>query len=252
MSETKPNYNDEQYNHEFNTNRNQYENSFGQPSYLPANYDYQRKHTDDFYADDSSSNAGSFLFGALVGGVIGAAAALFLTPKSGSEMREDFSVQAGQIKDKSIEISVVAKDKATELTSVAKEKTGEISKTLQEQSGQIVEKVKSMKSKMPIPMDDGTVSSEGEEAVEFIEEKEAQLMNALDKGKEKVADTLDKGKEKVAETLDKSKEKVTETLDNSKKQVEKSADSAKNVVKEETNKNNTKTNSKSISNTKSN
>lgn len=234
MSQTKPNYNDEQYNHEFNTKKNQYENSFGQPSYLPANYDYQRKQTDDFYNDDSSSNAGSFLFGALVGGVIGAAAALFLTPKSGSEMREDFSAQAGQIKDKSIEISAVAKDKATEFTSVAKEKTGEISKTLQEQSGQIVEKVKSMKSKMPIPMDDGTVSSEGEEAVEFIEEKEAQLTN-----------TLEKGKEKVADTLDKSKEKVVKTLDNSKNHVEKTADTAKKVVKKETN---TKDNSNSNSN----
>lgn len=226
MSESKPNYNDEQFNHEFNANRNQYENSFGQPSYLPANYDYQRKHTDDFYADDSNSNAGSFLFGALVGGVIGAAAALFLTPKSGSEMREDFSVQAGQIKDKSIEISAVAKDKATEFTSVAKEKTGEISKTLQEQSGQIVEKVKSMKSKMPIPMDDGTVSSEGEEAIEYIDEKAKKLTDSLDKGKEKITDTLDMSKEKIANSVDKGKEKV-----------EKSADSAKKVVKQETNSN---------------
>lgn len=147
----------------------QYENSFGEQSYLPVSYDYDRHHTDSFYEDQDSSSTGSFLLGALVGGIIGAATALFLAPKSGSEMRVDFSTQAAQLKDKSIEISSVAKEKATEFTSVAKEKTGELSKTIQEQSEQLVEKVKSMKSKTSVPMDDGTASSEGEEAMEFID-----------------------------------------------------------------------------------
>ncbi|WP_342505465.1 YtxH domain-containing protein [Sporosarcina sp. FSL K6-2383] len=156
------------YNHEYNAEKNQYENSFGEPSYLPVSYESDRSYTDSFYEEKGSSSAGSFLCGALVGGIIGAATALFLTPKSGSEMRVDFTTQAGQLKDKSIEISTVAKEKATELTSVAKEKTGELSKTIQEQSEQLVEKVKSMKSKTSVPMDDGTASSEGEEATDFI------------------------------------------------------------------------------------
>lgn len=180
QSKEKPNYNDSQYNHEYEGNKPKYENSFGEQSYLPANYDYDRKYTESFYEDRDSAGAGSFLFGALVGGVIGAAAALFLAPKTGSEMRGDFSSQAGQLKDKSIELSSVAKQKATEFTSaakektsdftsVAKEKTGELTKTIQEQSGQLVDKVKTMTSKTSAPMDDGTVSSEGEEAINFVE-----------------------------------------------------------------------------------
>lgn len=157
------------YNHEYNAEKNQYENSFGEPSYLPVSYDSDRNYTDSFYEEKGSSPAGSFLCGALVGGIIGAATALFLTPKSGSEMRVDFTTQAVQLKDKSIEISSVAKEKATELTSVAKEKTGELSKTIQEQSENLVEKVKSMKSKTSVPMDDGTASSEGEESMDFID-----------------------------------------------------------------------------------
>lgn len=188
MSEqtTKPNYNDSQYN------PGQYKNTFGDaPSYLPTNYQYDRSRTDSFYDQNDGSGAGSFLFGALVGGVIGAAAALFLAPKTGSEMREDFSAQAGQLKDKSIELSSVAKQKATELTSAAKEKTGGLTKTIQEQSGQLVDKVKTMASKTAAPMDDGTASSEGEEAIEYVQA------------------TIEKGKDTLTATGEALKDAVT-------------------------------------------
>ncbi|MBE1554361.1 YtxH domain-containing protein [Sporosarcina limicola] len=193
-----PNYNNPQCNHEYNAGNKQYENSYGEPSYLPANYDYQA-YTDSFYEDNKGSGAGSFLFGALVGGVIGAAAALFLAPKSGSEMREDLTAQAIQLKDKSIELSTVAKEKAVEFTSVAKVKTGELSKSIQEQSGQLVEKVKSMKPKNSVPMDDGTASSEGEEAMDFIESATLKIGDTLEKGTEMVTSTAEALKKAVVE-----------------------------------------------------
>ncbi|WP_262173552.1 YtxH domain-containing protein [Saccharococcus sp. Marseille-Q5394] len=161
----KPNYNDAHFDHQYYGNQ-EYKNTFGEPSHLPVNYPY-RSNTDDFY-DDDDTGAGSFLLGALVGGVIGAAAALFLAPKTGREMRDDFSEQAVNLKNKGIELSAVAKDKATEITSVAKEKTDGLTKSIQEQSGQIVDKVKSMANKTSVPMDDGTASSEGEEAIDFV------------------------------------------------------------------------------------
>ncbi|GEN82178.1 hypothetical protein SLU01_04900 [Sporosarcina luteola] len=173
----KPNYNDTTYDHQYYGGQD-YKNTFGEPSHLPVNYPY-RSNTDDFY-DNDSSGAGSFLLGALVGGVVGAAAALFLAPKTGKEMRGDLSEQAIQIKNKSIELSAVAKDKATELSSVAKEKTDGLTKTIQEQSEQIVDKVKSMANKTSIPMDDGTVSSEGEEAIDFVESKTEENKEAAE------------------------------------------------------------------------
>ena len=154
-------------NNNMTRNNQQYENQYGQESYLPNNYNY-REYTDSFY-DEEDSTAGSFVCGAIVGGIIGAAAALFLAPKTGKEMRDDFSTQAVQLKDKSIELSSVAKEKATELTAVAKDKTDEVTKTIQEQSGQLVDKVKSLRTQTSAPMDDGTASSEGEEATEFVE-----------------------------------------------------------------------------------
>ena len=208
-NKVKSNYNDPQYNQ----GGQGYENAYGQPSYLPANYDYNKNYTDSFYDENESSGAGSFLVGALVGGVIGAAAALFLAPKTGSEMRGNLTTQAAQLKDKSIEISSVAKVKATELTSVAKEKTGELSKTIQEQSGQFVDKVKSMKSKTSMPMDDGTASSEGEESTEYIDTAKTKIENAIEAGEESVTATAEAIKKAVVGKANNAKEATTGNSD---------------------------------------
>ncbi len=61
----KPNYNNPTYNQQYDNGNKQYENSFGEPSYLPVSYEYDRKYTNSFYEENDSSAAGSFLFGAL-------------------------------------------------------------------------------------------------------------------------------------------------------------------------------------------
>jgi gas vesicle protein len=152
MSNYKPNYNEAQYNHEFYNNK-----SKQTEAYLPQAYEYQNGNRDSLYSNDEV-NSKDFVIGALVGGIIGAAAALFLAPKTGRELRENVSSQAMQLKDKTVDLS-----------STAKEKTTHLSTQLKEQSGQIVEKVKGMKSKSSAPMDDGTASSEGEEPLDFLE-----------------------------------------------------------------------------------
>ncbi|MGN7410478.1 YtxH domain-containing protein [Sporosarcina sp. SAFN-010] len=187
------NYNKPNQTNEFTSN-DMYENSYGEPSQLPMNYNYFPTDTDSFYEEDSSGS-GSFLVGALVGGVIGAAAALFLAPKTGKEMRDDFSTQAVQFKNKSIELSSTAKDKAVDLTATAKDKAADLSSTAKEKATQIsavakeksedlkknvqdqTGKVKSMTSKKTAPMDDGTASSEGEEPIVNKEDKGASKMS---------------------------------------------------------------------------
>lgn len=203
-----------------------YENAVAEPTYLPSKYAH-KGYTDTFYNEKEDSGAGSFLFGAVVGGVIGAAAALFLAPKTGKEMRDDLSTQAGQIKDKSIELSAIAKekaneygsvakdkateysaiakDKATEFTATAKEKTEEVTKTIQEQSGQIADKVKSLKNNVNMPTDDGTASSEGEEAVEFVEEAKEQVQEKAEKVEENITATAEALKEAIVEKTEKKK-----------------------------------------------
>ena len=109
------------------------------------------------YGEEETVNIKDFVIGALVGGIVGAAAGLLLAPKAGRELRDDVAHQAVNLKDKSMELS-----------STAKEKTTQLSQQLKEQSTQLVDKVKSKSSKAPTVFDDGTVSSEGEEPLDHV------------------------------------------------------------------------------------
>ncbi|TKI72237.1 YtxH domain-containing protein [Lysinibacillus mangiferihumi] len=129
--------------------------------------------------EEERVNMKDFVIGALVGGIVGAAAGLLLAPKSGKDLRSDVAVQAVNLKDKSADFSSTAKDKTVQL-----------SKQIQEQSSQLVEKVKTLKSaKAPTVFDDGTVSFEGEEPLdEFIdgvEVKQEDVVEATEQTVEK-------------------------------------------------------------------
>ena len=105
MTQYKPNYNEAKYNREFYTNK-----SDQTESYLPeqVNYSGQQQH-DPIYKSNDEVNSKDFLIGALVGGIIGAATALFLAPKSGAELRDDVTTQATHLKEKTVDLSSTAK-----------------------------------------------------------------------------------------------------------------------------------------------
>lgn len=144
----KPNYGESRKNTEYYDNEASYATQ-GETFYAPQNYNAHA----DIYREESASK--DFLLGALVGGIIGAATALLLAPKSGTELRGTISEQATTLKDKSADLSQTAKDK-----------TSELSKKVSDQSNQLLSKVK--KTQTP-PMDDGTASSEGEEEIDVLE-----------------------------------------------------------------------------------
>lgn len=153
MTTQKPNYNE--------VKEQQLESSLPQ-LYQPQESIYEEERV----------NMKDFVIGALVGGIVGAAAGLLLAPKSGKDLRSDVAVQAVNLKDKSADFSTTAKDKTVQL-----------SKQIQEQSTQLVEKVKTLKSaKAPTVFDDGTVSFEGEEPLEdFIPSEEPKAEDAIEK-----------------------------------------------------------------------
>jgi len=148
----KPNYSEATYNQDYYANQAIHDK---QAMYPPVPYYNEAR--DSLYREEEVSGK-DFIVGVLIGGIIGAATALLLAPKTGTELRGNISSQAVQIKDKTKDFSSTAIDK-----------TSHLSKQLQEQSGQLVDKVKSIKPKQSSPLDDGTVSSEGEEPMEFME-----------------------------------------------------------------------------------
>ena len=121
------------------------------------------------YGEESSVNMKDFIIGALVGGIVGAAAGLLLAPKAGSELRGDVAHQAVNIKEKSVELSQQLKDQSTHL----------------------VDKVKSKTSKAPTVFDDGTVSSEGEEPLDEVVSAVEEVITEATEGIEAVAATAE-------------------------------------------------------------
>lgn len=163
MTESKPNYKDI---------RDELSNT-GHTLYLPEAYVTNQE---ALYGEISKSSGKDFVIGALVGGVIGAAAALFLAPKAGKDLRNDVIVQASSLKEKSSDLTSQAKEKAgvlkekgTVLASQAKEKSVQISKLVQEQAGPVVDKVKSLKGGVQQPLDDGTAFAEGEDPFDIMQ-----------------------------------------------------------------------------------
>lgn len=63
--------------------------------------EYELRETNQNKSEDSSS---SFLLGALVGGLVGAAAAIFLAPKTGRELRNTLNSQAETLKEKTVHL----------------------------------------------------------------------------------------------------------------------------------------------------
>ncbi|WP_057913264.1 YtxH domain-containing protein [Peribacillus muralis] len=104
--------------------------------------DYQKTYEDE----RDSINSKDFMIGALIGGMIGAATALFMAPKTGKELRNDFNEQAKNITEKTEKLRQTAMEKGTVLADTAKEKTTSVTEIVSNKSSDIVNKVKSLKS----------------------------------------------------------------------------------------------------------
>ncbi|WP_445489420.1 YtxH domain-containing protein [Niallia sp. 03133] len=94
--------------------------------------------------ESENTSSKDFLLGAIVGGVVGAAAALFLAPKPGKELMNDVNEQAAKLKGKGIELSGTVKDKGSEFISIAKEQTDRLSSAVTKHSIELKDKVKVM------------------------------------------------------------------------------------------------------------
>lgn len=189
----KPNYNDSQYNRDYYSNTGQ---NYQQSDYVPQSYGMSSRY-DDLYDYEEESGSGSFLVGALVGMVIGAAAALFLAPKSGKEFRGDLNTQVSSLKEK-----------AQSSHEDSDSESGGFKQQLKDQSSKVVDKVKGIKGGSS-PMDDGTASSEGEESIDI----HATIQNTV---YESNKETETAGDEAFISTANALKEAVEEVNDEKK------------------------------------
>lgn len=189
---TQSNFNDSQYNKDYYTQGSQNGGqNYQQSDYVPQSYGASNRY-DDLYDYEESDGGSSFLVGILVGGIIGAAAALFLAPKSGKELQADIKTQATTLKEK-----------ASHQADSHDDGSG-FAQQLKEQSTKVVDKVKNMKGGNS-PMDDGTASSEGEESIDIHSTVQNTANKSDNKGSDAFTSTANALKEAVEEVKEEKK-----------------------------------------------
>ena len=92
--------------------------------------------------NNNNINTKDFIIGSLIGGIVGAAAALLSAPKSGKELRSDLNQQAGVVKEKTSQFRDSAVERSTDFANRAKEKSNTIYKQVSDQSNNLVSKIK--------------------------------------------------------------------------------------------------------------
>lgn len=90
---------------------------------------------------DNNMNGKDFLIGTLIGGMIGAAAALLLAPKKGSELRRDLSEQAHQVSERTHELADTVGRKSHEWSEVATQRSREVAGQISGRSREIASQV---------------------------------------------------------------------------------------------------------------
>lgn len=130
--------------------------------------------------DRNSINSKDFIIGALIGGMIGAATALFIAPKAGKDLRHEITEQAKSLSEKTDKIR-------RDITETAKEKTSTVTDVVSSKSAEIVSKVKSLK-----------VNQEGNEVEgEFIVTSDASVASTIE---DEAQQKLDEAKKAFDET----------------------------------------------------
>ncbi|WP_409302227.1 YtxH domain-containing protein [Peribacillus sp. SCS-155] len=131
--------------------------------------DYTRDYQKPYVTEKETMNSRDFIIGALIGGVVGAATALFMAPKSGKELMSDINGQARNISERTGKITRVAMEKGGSIAGTAKEKTSSVGEMVSNTSSGLINKVKSMTSSGKNGTQNEQPEAQAENEAAFIE-----------------------------------------------------------------------------------
>ena len=154
--------------------------------------------------DNNSGDTGAFLAGFVIGGLVGAAAALIMAPQSGEETRAQIA------------------ERGEYLRRTGEERLKEYKSTAETYAGQAQEQAR-------IVLDEGRGR-----VTETIERGQEEAGKIADRSKGKITSALDDIREKTEKVTSAAKRKTTETIDEAQETVDEVAESAKEKVDSDT------------------
>lgn len=92
----------------------------------------------NFNEDNGKSGTKDFLLGAIVGGIVGAATALWLSPKSRTDICEAVNNKTANLREKADTLQ----EKVSDLAQITKNKTSSFTSTISNQSSELFSKIK--------------------------------------------------------------------------------------------------------------
>ncbi len=144
------------------------------------NNDYQKDFSRDsgkYENDKTGSDSKGFVLGAVIGGVVGAATALMLAPKSGKELRVDLNEGAKSLGEKTEKLRQTATEKTSQLKQTAMEKGSTLAETAKSKTSTLTETVSKQSANLMETVKNKTKKNENKDAVD-------QVTEPADKGSE--------------------------------------------------------------------
>ncbi|PSL36402.1 gas vesicle protein [Planomicrobium soli] len=163
-----------------------------------------------------------FLKGAATGAVIGAAAGLLLTPKSGKEMQ-------GTVKEKATDTFGQVKEKTSDLTTKVKDKAGPVTEKVKGTVGQAKEKSAGVMEKAKGPVDNLKAKrQEKKEEKELLKQQKAVMKEV--KEEQKAVEKEAKQEEKAQKEHEKAEKKAEKEIKKAEKEAKQEAGGKIEVV----------------------
>ncbi|RFU66251.1 YtxH domain-containing protein [Peribacillus glennii] len=175
--------------------------------------EYTRDYQKPFQEQNNATGSKDFVIGALIGGVVGAATALFMAPKPGKELRSNLNVQVKNLGDKTEKLRQAAMEKGGTLAETAREKRSAVTEMVTNRSADLMDKVKNMKQNGGDS--DSSAASDSGVGSEFSAESTADDYTAADMGTETAdassSSSTTPGKNAAQLKLDETKKAFEET-----------------------------------------
>ncbi|MDE5413357.1 YtxH domain-containing protein [Alkalihalobacterium chitinilyticum] len=145
----------------------------------------------------------NFALGTVVGGVVGATAALLTAPKSGEELRKDIQNELAEGKNKTEEVTNEIKEKMSELSEIINDSSSNVSQTVKQKSEQVINEAMEL-----LKNTDSPHKMNIDHLKEVVREIMKEEMNAGQDIKKVVEDEVKKIEQKLGEDVKDLKQTV--------------------------------------------
>lgn len=139
---------------------------------------------------EKNTNGRDFVFGVVLGTVVGGIVGLLLAPKSGKELQDDLSEKSNKIiddvKTKTDDLKVQAQSKAEEIKTQAEEKKEEVKTKVEDKKAQASEKAEEVKAKAADKKDEASQKAEEVKSKQAEKKANKGVVTADDVGDEEL------------------------------------------------------------------